>query len=98
MPVDQWRQRLCEDVGCVLVCAQVGEAKERVLNLLQHEMDLLHGVLHPLALTAEAGGESDHRGVVGEECGWFVLWLAKELQHVAKPNDCLGRFDSTPEL
>ena len=98
MPMDKRWEGLRENVGRVVGCAEVGETNERVVNLLQHEMDLLHAVLHPLALTAVVGRECDHRGVVSKESGWFALWLIEELQHVAKPNDGLGSFDSTPEL
>ncbi len=45
MPMDQRREGLRENVDGVIVCAQVGETNERVVNLLQHEMNLLHAVL-----------------------------------------------------
>ena len=67
VPMDQRREGLRENVRGVIVRAQVSETNKRVVNVFQHEMDFLHAVLHPLALTAEVGRKRNHRGVVGIE-------------------------------
>ena len=96
--MDQRREGLRENVSGVIVRAQLSETNKRVVNVFQHEMDFLHAVLHPLALTAVVGRQCDHRGVISKESGWFALRLIEEIQHVAKPNDRLGGFDCTPEF